>query len=486
MTRHRSGARSPTPPGDGESLRARWQGTTLHWVAMAAATGLSAACSLTSEDLEPQTAPALSLRSDTTGAPEVRDAGRLADAGAEAGAHEMQPAASCDGSEGGPEQEASGNPAPPLETVPSEASQQVSPPAPPPEPEPSCTDGRVNGDETDVDCGGSCANRCTAGAVCAEALDCDSLRCEQLQCQSATCDDGIANQDEVDVDCGGSACSARCTEGQRCESDLDCQGDHYCSATEALCVAVSCDDGIQNGREILVDCGGGECPGCPDGAQCSEARDCRSRSCADSTCQTHACNDGAHNGAETDVDCGGDDAACSRCADGELCAEHADCMSQRCADGECVSCRDGIRNGTETGIDCGGDDPACERCPGGDSCAVDGDCQSGTCDGVACCDRSTPAGCTSCALRLSPSIDCDTPPPPFSVVPTVDPTGTDFCHAFLACLASFPDVCSTRNAPGCSGDDPTTNVCPHNSFGGNAGTGLVRADWVLRDASCQL
>lgn len=50
---------------------------------------------------------------------------------------------------------------------------------------PTCDDGIQNGDETGVDCGGSCAPCVTP----------------------PTCDDGIQNGDEEGVDCGGSSCA---------------------------------------------------------------------------------------------------------------------------------------------------------------------------------------------------------------------------------------------------------------------------------------
>ena len=69
------------------------------------------------------------------------------------------------------------------------------------------------------------------------------------------------------------------------------------------CIA-TCDDGIQNGNETGVDCGG-SCDPCP------------------------TCNDGIQNGNETGVDCGGSCPACT-------------------------TCNDGIKNGDETCVDCGG------------------------------------------------------------------------------------------------------------------------------------
>ncbi|MEO1434903.1 MAG: GEVED domain-containing protein, partial [Bacteroidota bacterium] len=75
----------------------------------------------------------------------------------------------------------------------------------------------------------------------------------------------------------------------------------------------TCDDGIQNGNETGVDCGGPDCAACP------------------------TCDDGIQNGNETGVDCGGPDCAA------------------------CPTCDDGIQNGNETGVDCGG--PDCAACP---------------------------------------------------------------------------------------------------------------------------
>ena len=51
---------------------------------------------------------------------------------------------------------------------------------------PDCNDGIRNGDETDIDCGGSCPP-CDGGVT-------------------ETCFDGIQNQDETGVDCGGAIC----------------------------------------------------------------------------------------------------------------------------------------------------------------------------------------------------------------------------------------------------------------------------------------
>ncbi len=105
----------------------------------------------------------------------------------------------------------------------------------------------------------------------------------------ATCTDGIQNGDETGVDCGGDC--APCT------------------------VAATCTDGIQNGDETGVDCGG-SCDPCATAATCT---------------------DGIQNGDETGIDCGG---SCDPCT-------------------TAATCTDGIQNGDETGIDCGG---SCDPC----------------------------------------------------------------------------------------------------------------------------
>jgi len=48
----------------------------------------------------------------------------------------------------------------------------------------SCTDQTQNGDETDVDCGGSCAP-CAVGKMCTAAGDCDASICDASTCRIA-------------------------------------------------------------------------------------------------------------------------------------------------------------------------------------------------------------------------------------------------------------------------------------------------------------
>ncbi len=82
-----------------------------------------------------------------------------------------------------------------------------------------CRDRARDGDETDVDCGGSC-QPCTAAKQCSRAEDCQSRACDAGACRQATCGDGVRDGYESDVDCGGS-CGA-CAPGLACADDGDC------------------------------------------------------------------------------------------------------------------------------------------------------------------------------------------------------------------------------------------------------------------------
>ena len=61
-------------------------------------------------------------------------------------------------------------------------------------------------------------------------------------------------------------------------------------------------------------------------------------SCATGTC-TSCYTDGIRNGTETDIDCGG--TGCHQCQPGQGCTGHNDCVSQSCTNGVCDNCPTG-------------------------------------------------------------------------------------------------------------------------------------------------
>ncbi|MCB9867668.1 MAG: hypothetical protein H6816_13665 [Phycisphaerales bacterium] len=151
----------------------------------------------------------------------------------------------------------------------------------------SCTDGNLNGSETDVDCGGGTCPACSNGFNCLAGSDCISTVCMAGVCQPPSCTDSLQNGSETDVDCGGGVCPP-CAPGFGCLVGTDCTS-FICSG--ATCQASSCSDGVQNGGETGVDCGG-PCPACglPLGASCLMDSACASSFCVDGVCCGSACS----------------------------------------------------------------------------------------------------------------------------------------------------------------------------------------------------
>ena len=98
-----------------------------------------------------------------------------------------------------------------------------------------CFDRVLDGDETSVDCGGSC-RKCPAEATCSLGSDCQTGACDAGHCRAPTCSDGIEDGFESDVDCGANC--PRCQLGQACVGDLDCvTGNCTSEFSEGVCVA---------------------------------------------------------------------------------------------------------------------------------------------------------------------------------------------------------------------------------------------------------
>ncbi len=211
---------------------------------------------------------------------------------------------------------------------------------------PSCTDGIKNGNETGVDCGGDCGpcpDVCSGKTEITITLHFDNYP-EETSWQLRNSNNAIvASGGTYGSQSDGSTLSISECLSDGCYSFVinDAYGDGLCcsygqgnyaisngsetlasggaftnSETKTFCIGgevTSCTDGIQNGNETGIDCGGSGCAPC------------------------ETCTDGIQNGNETGIDCGG-----------------SDCTP-------CETCTDGIQNGNETGIDCGGSDCApCE------------------------------------------------------------------------------------------------------------------------------
>jgi hypothetical protein len=211
------------------------------------------------------------------------------------------------------------------------------------------------------------------------------------ECTEDGCQAGVATNEPLpgapcSLPGGGGVCTvaALCVE---CTDSGDCtQAGDICY--EEHCVPETCANGVMDGDETDLNCGGPECAPCADLKACKLDTDCVSGVCDGSICQVPTCRDDVHNGAETGVDCGGQASGCKACPAGQPCGSPDDCISHVCFGGKCKlpTCLDGVRNGQETDQDCGG--PNCDDCPLGQECIGDGDCQSSYCDGSShCADR---------------------------------------------------------------------------------------------------
>jgi hypothetical protein len=250
---------------------------------------------------------------------------------------------------------------------------------------------------------------CPEGGKCAGAPDCESKVCAGGVCKAAAPADGVKNGDETDVDCGGSKAPA-CADGKACIAKSDCTSG---VCTMGVCQVPTATDGVQNGNETGVDCGGTStaAPKCPAGQGCLTNTDCNNIKCDAVTkkCLPAAHDDGIKNLDETGIDCGGPTAP-NRCPPGQGCATTTDCASVVCNSTTLVcnppTSTDGFKNGTETDVDCGGGAPTnAKRCPDDKSCAIDGDCSSTFCNSaLKCvagrsCKAAAASGIVTCGKR---------------------------------------------------------------------------------------
>lgn len=278
---------------------------------------------------------------------------------------------------------------------------------------PTCQNGKLDGEETDIDCGSQC-KVCTEGQQCERNRDCDTLACINGTCATLVCGNGVWDGAESDIDCGGANCylceaGKHCTEGDDCLSSFctEFRDDLGRLESPQVCVDNHCDDGLKDATEGGVDCGGGNCRQCVPGEEASHVSDCDPGFHNGSICVANACLDLLVSSDETDVDCGGA-SSCDRCTFqrscesttdcigdlschpdrlrcvreiGDTCTSGNDCLSSVCLQGLCAAadsaCLNGVLDADETDIDCGG--PSCNSCGAGQQCTGDTDCIYGLC-----------------------------------------------------------------------------------------------------------
>jgi hypothetical protein len=338
--------------------------------------------------------------------------------------------------------------------------------------DPGCTDGLQDGTETDKDCGGSCGATCADGKLCMVDGDCMNGFCNQTShtCATPTCTDTIKNGAETDKDCGGALCDGQgktCADGLKCSVNADCTHG-YCKA--GVCTMPTCGDGVKNGNETDIDCGGGPFAGNPACSKCAVTKGCA----ANADCQTNVCNGGT----------------CDFIPQGQLCTQNAFCASNACVDGVCCNnactgtcqaCTAAKKGSGSDGV-CGpikvGTDPDNEcnatpasTCGNNGSCDGAGACQkwamgttcvaatcanattlnnAQTCDGAGTCSLATTTSCGNYTCKTGACLTtCAT---------DTDCAPTAFCNAG-ACVPKLTNAATCTGPNQCASGNCVDGVC---------------------------
>jgi hypothetical protein len=101
-----------------------------------------------------------------------------------------------------------------------------------------CSDQQKDGAETDVDCGGGQCPQCAIGMHCLGDNDCvapNACDANSLLCVGNQCADHRMDGSETDVDCGGPNGCARCGSGKMCTVTSDCLSGHTCNGVTHTC-----------------------------------------------------------------------------------------------------------------------------------------------------------------------------------------------------------------------------------------------------------
>lgn len=159
-------------------------------------------------------------------------------------------------------------------------------------------------------CGGDDSNSCNISKDCGDTTryKCNIIKhvCEERF--PAHCANNLKDNGESDLDCGNVCGSEKlCPLEKACTSNADCASKN-CAGNK--CVAATCTEDAN-------------CSAIP-GASC----DIPNGVCI-------SCSDGVKNGSESDIDCGG---SCStKCAGGKACTKGGDCENGICEAGKCSS-----------------------------------------------------------------------------------------------------------------------------------------------------
>ncbi|MBI4703921.1 MAG: hypothetical protein HY744_22660 [Deltaproteobacteria bacterium] len=261
---------------------------------------------------------------------------------------------------------------------------------------------------------GNCVE-CTKKEHCPGEELCDASKCVPPPCKNGKLDGG-----ESDVDCGGKDC-APCPDGQKCSEAADCASG-FCEPG-GLCGACQADGECAGLKGY---CEAGKCVAKKDqGEACGEPAQCQSGHCIDDVCCEEKCSglcevcstklgaseDGTCSVLPTETPCRPAVGACDlpekcdgksgECPGDVLVKDGKPSTDKSCepylCDGESATCPQGCTAAEDCipGYGCYGG--KCKK-PDGEPCGGAGECKSGFCiDGV-CCDTPCTGPCRACSL----------------------------------------------------------------------------------------
>jgi hypothetical protein len=276
----------------------------------------------------------------------------------------------------------------------------------------------------------SCALLATLGGAWAgcyqSGSDCSLL----LTCPVLECSDGVKDGSETDVDCGGPLCPP-CVQGKSCLAGSDCKSGLFCA--DAFCCDSACGAGESCAACDIPDRQGTctDLPAGADGVTCNGADTCNGDgACVGAGSAGHLGDLCASNAACFNDTC---QAGVCKLADGDPCAEDAACRTGRCLAGVCTTCA--------AGADCAsgacGPGGAC-LLVGGVPCATGADCASSSCSFDHYCIQQGSAPCvpTQCLTHFCSEGLCST------CMPGDACTGGTSCVGSM-CLAPSGAYCTS-------------------------------------------
>jgi hypothetical protein len=214
--------------------------------------------------------------------------------------------------------------------------------------------------------GALCSNG-DRGCACSSAMPCaDGLECVAGIC--GTFEDATLESDQDDGSADGTMSGEETSDGgdtsatssgettqtsaTATPTSSDTTGDEESSEVESSSEEsetsqASCANGIKDGDESDVDCGG-SCPGCDNGKECESDGDCLSAHCENGLCadeQVAEC--------QTNADCGPSPMPCfeMQCTDQHMCEVVALVDASPCDDGDACTIGDRCDAGTCRGSD---------------------------------------------------------------------------------------------------------------------------------------